>query len=251
MTGMTRPLEIMGCPCLSFSDESAVKDYLKGVVLSEVGGYTVAINAEKLMRRQSDAELDAVIRNAALPVADGAGAVLALKWLHRSRSIKVDMPRCTFEAANENGWRVFVLGAAEPINAAATEKIGRIYPGIKIVGRLNGYANYDAILSALEAAKPQIVFLALGSPKQELLAAKLSKVLKGVVFVGCGGALDILAGKVSRAPKFFIENNLEWAYRLYKQPSRWKRQLVLPVFFFRLVSETFASRLRRSNKAGS
>lgn len=251
MTGMAKPLEIMGCPCLSFSDENAVKDYLKGVVLSGGGGYTVAINAEKLMRRQHDVELDDVIRNAALPVADGAGAVLALKWLHGSSSIKVDMPRCTFEAANENRWRVFVLGAAEPVNAAATEKIGRIYPGIELVGRLNGYASYDEILSALGAAQPQIVFLALGSPKQELLAGKLSKVLKGVVFVGCGGALDILAGKVSRAPKFFIENNLEWAYRLYKQPSRWRRQLVLPVFFSHLVSETFSSRFRRSGKSGS
>ncbi|TXH02101.1 MAG: glycosyltransferase [Candidatus Moraniibacteriota bacterium] len=251
MSKMAKPLEIMGCPCLSFADENSVKAYLKGVVQSGSGGYTVAINAEKLMRRRSDSELDAVIRNAALPVADGAGAVLALKWLHGRSSLKVDMPKCTFEAADENGWRVFVLGSAEPVNAAATEKIAHIYPGINIVGRLNGYADYDGVLSALKAAKPQIVFLALGSPKQELLAGKLSKVLKGIVFVGCGGALDILAGKVSRAPKFFIENNLEWAYRLYKQPSRWRRQLVLPVFFSHLVSETFAMRLRRLIRTSS
>lgn len=237
--------EIMGCPCFAFRSELEVKSHLRRIVNSGGGGYTVAINAEKIVRRSKDSALDVVLKKAVLPVADGAGAVLALKWLHGKQSIKVDMPRCAFEAANENGWRVFILGSEEQVNAVAAEKVRSSYPSIKLVGRLNGYAGYDEVLLALQNAQPQLVFIALGSPKQELFAEKLSSVLSGVVFVGCGGALDILAGKVLRAPKFIIDNNLEWAYRLCKQPSRWRRQLVLPVFLYRLVKQSVMVRMRR------
>lgn len=245
MDELASSFEIMGCPCFAFVNELEVKNHLKRIVNSGRGGYTVAINAEKIVRRSSDLALDVVLQGAVLPVADGAGAVLALKWLHGKRSIKVDMPRCAFEAANECGWRVFILGSEEQVNAVAAERVRSIYPFIKLVGRLNGYASYDEILLALRNAQPQLVFIALGSPKQELFAEKLSRILNGVMFVGCGGALDILAGKVLRAPKFCIDNNLEWAYRLYKQPSRWRRQLVLPVFFCRLVKQSALVRMRQ------
>lgn len=236
-------LNILGCPCLPFDSEGMVKKKLKALVDLRYGGYSVAINAEKIVRRSRDVRLDDVIQGAALPVPDGAGAVLAMRWLHGQRSIKVDTPRCVLEAANEFGWRVFVLGSEESVNAAATSRIASLYPNIKVIGRLNGYADFGVIVEALTGSSPQVALLALGSPKQELLASELKDIIDGVLFIGCGGALDALAGKVRRAPKFFINNSLEWAYRLYMQPSRWRRQLVLPVFLMRLVFEVLRQRL--------
>ena len=84
----------------------------------------------------------------------------------------------------------------------------------------------------------------MGSPRQELMAKRIIDAVPGVFIVGCGGALDILAGKLKRAPRFMVENNLEWLYRLAKEPSRWRRQLVLPRYMLRLAAEAAAARIR-------
>jgi N-acetylglucosaminyldiphosphoundecaprenol N-acetyl-beta-D-mannosaminyltransferase len=80
--------------------------------------------------------------------------------------------------------------------------------------------------------------VALGSPKQEKFAAKINKILPNILFIGCGGALDILAGKITRAPKLFQDNHIEWLYRLILEPKRIKRQKILPVYLFKLIIET-------------
>lgn len=236
-------LSILGCPCTPFSDTKAVKDMLRDLVQHRQGGYSVAINAEKIERFERDPALQSVIKGAALAVADGAGAVIGLRVLHGARSSKIDLPRTLLESSDEGRWRLFIGGASESVNAQAAKTIKERYPGIGIVGRLHGYATEEELVAAVVSSKPQVMLLAMGSPRQELIAAKIVQELPGIFIVGCGGALDILAGTKQRAPRFMVENNLEWLYRLYKEPSRWRRQLVLPRYMLRLLGEATRQRI--------
>lgn len=241
MTAVT----ILDCPCVPFADEEAVKERLRTIVTAGEGGYSVAINAEKIQRYDHDEALRRVIDDAALPVADGAGAVIGLRLLHGVRSAKIDLPRVLLEAAQDAGWRLFVGGASKASNAGAMEEIMRRYPAMRIVGHADGYVPEADLIAAVAAARPQVMLLAMGSPRQELMAKRIIDAVPRVFIVGCGGALDILAGKLKRAPRFMVENNLEWLYRLAKEPSRWRRQLVLPRYMMRVFGEVAASRSRR------
>ena len=227
---------ILGAPCLLVESIDEAKTYIRDIIEGGTGGYSVAINAEKIMMYTKQPEMKIVMDDSVLPTPDGAGAVLGFKFLYGKRSIKLDLPKTIFELADKEKYSIFVFGAKEDNNEKAVEKIKEIYPDINVVGRRNGYfdSNED-IAGLLKKLSPQIVMLALGSPKQEIFAKEMSKALKGTLFIGCGGALDILAGKTKRAPEFFINNNLEWFYRLIKQPKRITRQLVLPIFLFKLV----------------
>lgn len=238
--GQTIP--VLGCPCIPFPDESAVKDALRDLVELERGGYSVAINAEKIQRYGHDDTLRGVIGGSVLPVPDGAGAVIGLRLLHGVRSAKIDLPRVLLETSDEAGWRTFIGGGSESVNESAACTIATRYPGVRIVGRANGYIPEAEMIAAVATARPQVMLLAMGSPRQELVAARVIDAVPGVFIVGCGGALDIMAGKLKRAPRFMVENNLEWLYRLYKEPSRWKRQLVLPRYMLRLAGEAVRRR---------
>lgn len=227
---------ILGCPCASFASEVDARRALQDIVTAGQGGYSVAINAEKIQRFDQDPELRSVIGNSILPVADGAGAVLGLRILHGFRSAKIDLPRALLQVSNEAGWRLFVGGATEAVNAAAAHAIAARYPGISIVGRISGFADEAELLDAVDRVRPQVMLLAMGSPRQELLAGRILAKVPNVFIVGCGGALDIMAGVKRRAPAFMVNNNLEWLYRLYKEPYRWRRQLALPLYVMRLLS---------------
>jgi N-acetylglucosaminyldiphosphoundecaprenol N-acetyl-beta-D-mannosaminyltransferase len=233
-------LEVLGCPCLSFSDIAAAKSYTLGILQSGRGGYSVAINAEKIILFDKSDSFKEIVNQSNLPLPDGAGAVLGMKLLHKSRSIKLDFPKLVFELAHENAFKVFILGSSEDVNSKAYAVLAQKYPNIQLVGRLNGYfESKEVVFEKLKDSKPDIVMLALGSPKQEIFAHSIYKDFPNILFVGCGGALDILSGRIKRAPKFFIENNLEWFFRLALQPKRIRRQKNLPLFLGRLLKAYF------------
>lgn len=234
-----RPL---GCPCIPLDSLDDAHRQITDLVNTGVCGYSVAINAEKIMLHKRDPGLCEAIEQSSFPYPDGAGAVLALKWLYGKRSIKLDMPKVALYLANANGWRLFVLGSREEVNRDACDAIRQRYPNIQIVGRLNGYESEERILQSLKDASPQLAMVALGSPKQELFACRVKSALNHTFMVGCGGALDVLAGRARRAPDFMVNNNLEWLYRLYKEPSRWRRQLKLVNFIVYLMVEKFSRR---------
>ncbi|RAJ10522.1 N-acetylglucosaminyldiphosphoundecaprenol N-acetyl-beta-D-mannosaminyltransferase [Chitinophaga skermanii] len=241
----TDKVEIMGCPCYCFESEEAAFLQVQDIIMAKNGGYSVAINAEKVMLYERNEKFRDIIANSVLPSPDGAGAVLGMKLLHKKKSIKLDLPRLILKIADANKLRLFVLGAQEEVNATASENIRKLFPNINIVARRNGFFKEDKEIADLVAQfQPDIVIMALGSPKQENLAAYLKAFAPSAFFVGCGGALDILAGKVERAPAFYINNNLEWFYRLASQPSRIKRQKVLPVFFFKLMFTVMKKKLK-------
>lgn len=227
--------KILGAQCLAVTSVEEIKDYISTLIEKGTGGYSVAINAEKIMMYSKDPQMKEVIDNSILPTPDGAGAVLGMKLLYGIKCIKLDLPKTIFELADAKKYRVFILGSKEDVNKQACDVLNQKHPGIIIGGRRNGYFEKDEeIIDLIRKSEPQIVITALGSPKQELLFKKLIVETPGVLFIGCGGALDALTGRVKRAPAFFVNNNLEWFYRLMQSPSRIKRQWVLPVFVMKL-----------------
>jgi len=232
------PLRVMGCPCLPFGSVQDARAYMEELLADGASHFSVAINAEKILKYREDGAFRAVVEDSRLTTPDGSGAVLALRWLHGASAVKLDLPRTALEVANERQLPVFVLGARPDVNEAACRTIAERYPRIRLVGRQDGYfTDEDQVIRTIAERAPRIVLLAMGSPKQENFAHRAAARTRGILFVGAGGALDILAGRISRAPAFMVENHLEWLYRLVKEPRRIRRQARLPGFFLSLLAE--------------
>ncbi|NWF55873.1 MAG: WecB/TagA/CpsF family glycosyltransferase, partial [Syntrophaceae bacterium] len=141
--------------------------------------------------------------------------------------------------AAQKGYRVFIYGAREEVNRRAAEVLQERFPAIRIAGRANGYLPEDQmgdLIDRINLSGAEILFVALGSPKQELWISRFREDLKTVrVCQGIGGTLDTLAGTVRRAPEFWCRWNGEWLYRLLAEPRRIKRQRVLPLFATQVI----------------
>lgn len=204
----------------------------------------LAVNPEKNFSVPKDPELWEVFGQADLLIPDGIGVVMAARILYgaeinRTPGVKLMHRIC--EMAAQDGHKVFIYGAKEEVNAGAAEKLKELYPGIKIVGRSNGYVKDDEqpdLVKKINESGAEILFLALGSPKQEKWFAFNKDKLEHVkVCQGIGGTLDTIAGTVQLAPESWQKLGLEWLYRLIKEPKRLKRQKVLPVFAFLVLWE--------------
>jgi N-acetylglucosaminyldiphosphoundecaprenol N-acetyl-beta-D-mannosaminyltransferase len=138
------------------------------------------------------------------------------------------------DIAEKGSYKVFIYGAKEDVNKKVVDELKNRYPNLKIVGRENGYVKYSEmpdLINRINASKAEILFLALGSPKQEKWYTTYKSRLQHVKVVqGVGGTLDTIAGTVKRAPKVWCKFQLEWLYRLIMEPNRIKRQKVLPAF---------------------
>ncbi len=196
----------------------------------------VAINAEKIIAAPD--EIREMINNN-VGYCDGIGAVKAL----RKKGLKdvVRLPGCELWLKvierHVSDWKFYVVGASPEVHKATIERLRREYPGINIVGHRDGYLNDDneqtALINDVAACKPDAVFVAMGSPKQERLMLEMQKVHEAV-YIGLGGSYDVYTGNVKRAPRAWQKMNLEFMYRLVRQPSRWRRQLNYIPFLYRL-----------------
>jgi N-acetylglucosaminyldiphosphoundecaprenol N-acetyl-beta-D-mannosaminyltransferase len=194
------------------------------------------VNPEFLVIAQQDAAFFAVLQVADRCVLDGWGAVLALRW----RGIRVPqrvtgsdgVPLLMARAALE-GWRVFLLGAAPGVAEKAAQKLRALHPTLQMVGVYAGSpdpAEAEAIIAKINAAQANILLVAYGAPQQDLWINQHRARLQVQVAMGIGGTLDFIAGVIPRAPRWMQKIGLEWLYRLYLQPSRWRRMRRLPLF---------------------
>ncbi len=233
--------KILGCPCVALDESEAVKTIIDLVIKKE-RGYTVAINAEKIWRYERDSSVRSLIDESIFPYPDGAGAVIGLRWLYGKKSEKVNMPVRALEAADHFKFRTFIVGASKANHELALKRIIDVYPNIDLVGNLHGFNSRETIVRQVLSSKPQLILIAMGSPKQEIVAREIISKLHSGIAIGCGGALDILSGNVDRAPEFMVMNNLEWLYRLWIEPERFRRQIFLPLFFLKLISSICTKR---------
>jgi len=216
----------------------------------------IAANPEKNFSVPKDAVLYDTFKNADLLLPDGMGVVMAARMLYGVGLERVPGSEFIFDIcdiADIGSHKVFIYGATENVNKKATNELENRYPNLKIAGRANGYVKDSEMLDLIDrinASKAEILFLALGSPKQEKWYATHKNQLHHVRIVqGVGGTLDTIAGTVNRAPEIWCKFQLEWLYRLIMEPRRIKRQKVLPIFAA-MVLITKIKMIMRGQRAG-
>ena len=193
-------------------------------------------NAEIMMDGITNKELREILNTSDMLVADGAGVVLASKILGKSVAEKVsgfDLAKNLLIASAKRPIKFFLFGGKPGIPERANANVICDYPGAEIVGTRNGYFTQEdesEIINQINNSGADILFVCLGAPKQEQWIHKHKEQLKVKVCMGLGGTIDILAENVKLAPDFFRNHGLEWLYRLYKEPWRFKRMLRLPKF---------------------
>lgn len=233
-------MDILGVPVTPFSMAEAV-DWLMERVAQNVTTQVVTANAEIIMMAQNLPAYRALLQQTDLILADGAGTVWAgrkLGYQVPERVAGFDLFLHLMQYGATHGTTFFLFGAAPGIAEAAKKKAEELYPGVKIVGTRNGYFNKEdepAIIQQINDSGADVLFAALGAPKQEFWLQEHRDELKPALRVGLGGSFDVLAGKMERAPKWMQEASLEWLFRLYKQPSRLGRMMALPKFVIKVL----------------
>jgi N-acetylglucosaminyldiphosphoundecaprenol N-acetyl-beta-D-mannosaminyltransferase len=200
----------------------------------------IAVNPEKVMAAQRDPQVKELINASTYQIADGVGILLAAKLKGgniTSRVTGVDMMAALLKFAEKDRYPVYFYGAKEEVVAKAIANIKDTHPGIQVAGYTNGYETDEAALvSRIHQSGAKMLFVALGSPKQELwIRRNLQKLPDVQVFQGVGGSFDVFSGTVKRAPAPFRKLGLEWLYRLASSPSRIKRQMNLPIFLMKVM----------------
>ena len=198
-------------------------------------GILVAINAEKILHAT---EQTRSIINRNIGYCDGIGAVMALN--KRGYKDVVKSPGCELwlkiiSALYKESKSFYLVGGKPAVIEATVAKLKEEFVGINICNYRDGYIKSDEekqlLIEDIASRKPDVVFVAMGSPKQELLMEEMSQKHQAI-YQGLGGSFDVYTGTVDRAPEWWVKHNLEWAYRLIKQPSRIKRQIHLVRFLF-------------------
>lgn len=207
------------------------------------GIHVVTLNAEMAMQAEQNPALAEVIHHAELVIPDGSGVVLYLRFLQQQqiqRCPGIELAEGLMQQASEANPRtsVFLYGSAPGVSNAAAAALQRKIPTLNIVGTQHGFVapeDQPQFLQTLKQLQPSIILVGLGVPRQELWIAQHRHLCPHSVWIGVGGSFDIWAGTKTRAPGWLRNNHLEWTYRLYQEPWRWRRMLALPKFAWRSI----------------
>lgn len=205
--------------------------------------YVVTPNPEFLLAAEKDPDFRRVLNSADLALPDGIGVVYSAKIM--GRPLKARVPGIEFAedmlaCLDERGGRLFLLGARPGVAEKAGENILARYPNITLCGTQDGYfRDEETVLLKVAAARPDLLFVCLGAPKQEKWMARWGRHTGARLAIGLGGALDVFAGNVERAPESWQKLGLEWAYRLKKEPQRAGRMARLPLVLVKAAGERF------------
>lgn len=216
------------------------------------GGHVVTLNAEMTMAARNHAPLRRVIQGSELVIPDGAGVVWALRLQgHRlRRQPGIELAEMLLGHAAALGWRVAWVGARDDRLQAAARFWKRRHPQLRLQRLIHGYQppdHWPMVEADLRRQQPELVFVGLGAPRQELWIDKARPRGHGL-WLGVGGSFDVWSGSVRRAPTFMQALQLEWFYRLLQEPGRWPRILQLPVFSGHVLMERGASLLNESRR---
>ncbi len=206
-------------------------------------------NTEIVMEAKKDKTLKDILNEGSIVIPDGIGLIYAAKIKKKNLPERVTGCDISFEIldiAEKEGYSIFLLGGEEGVAKEAGENLKKDYPNVKLAGVQNGYfkgthignPGHDEekeIIEKINTSGADILFVGLGAPKQEIWINENKDKLNCKVAIGNGGTVDILAGRVERAPQMFQKLGLEWLYRLVKDPKRIKRQMVIPLFILTIL----------------
>ena len=216
-----------------FASADELMEYVDGHM-----GILVAINAEKILHA-TDETRSIINRN--IGYCDGAGAVRAMKQKGYKNATKIAGCELWLKiiARYENEKTFYLVGAKPEVIAATEKKLREEFPNIRIVGCRDGYIRSEQdkmlLIDDISLKRPDVVFVAMGSPKQELLMEEMQHRHPNAIYQGVGGSFDVYTGNVERAPKWWVDHNMEFAYRLIKEPKRIKRQIHLVKYAYWLL----------------
>jgi|SRR6185503_5578201 len=234
--------EIFGVPVAAMTMEGAL-GLIDQAVQSKRRLQIGVVNAAKIVNMRRNEELRADVLSSDIVFADGMAVVWASRLLGRrlpERVAGIDLMMGMLERGNAGGYRVYCLGASQEILSRVVDRIGQDYPGVKVVGSRHGYfttADEAEVARNIADSRPDILFIAMTSPKKERFLSKWSPQLNVPVCHGVGGSFDVVAGYVQRAPERWQRLGLEWLYRVKQEPGRlWKRYLTTNSTFAMMVA---------------
>ena len=233
-------IDVMGVGFDSLTMDEAVAR-ARDLMAERRAAYVVTPNPEIVMLCRDDPAAMQAVQGADLVLPDGAGVVLASKLLKtplKQKVAGVDFADRLLSILEKTGGGLFLLGSKPGVAELAAQKMTEKHPKLYICGMNDGYFKDEApVIEKINAAKPDVLFVCLGAPKQELFMKNHLDELHIKLMIGLGGSLDSFAGTVKRAPKWMIRCNLEWLYRLIKEPKRFGRMLRLPKYLFAVLGK--------------
>jgi N-acetylglucosaminyldiphosphoundecaprenol N-acetyl-beta-D-mannosaminyltransferase len=245
-------VDILGCPVDNLSMEEALNQ-IDSCIGRGVPHQHVAINVRKVVGSYLNSELRDAVRQCDLALADGQPIVWASRMLGRplkGRVTGIDLMQQLLERAASRRYRVFLLGARQEVLERVIQHYQQNYPTLRIVGCRNGYWSRDRELEVVEAireAQPDILLVAMGSPKKEFFVSKYRSHMHIPFAMGVGGSFDVVAGNTRRAPAYLQRAGFEWFWRFLQEPLRLGRRYLVDAFIFGflLAREYFRYRLGR------
>jgi N-acetylglucosaminyldiphosphoundecaprenol N-acetyl-beta-D-mannosaminyltransferase len=234
---------VLGLPVHLLNDYT---EWLLGQFQRHQGIHVVTLNAEMAIQAEQDPDLARVIHKAELVIPDGAGVVLYLKYLQGcsvERCPGIELAEAIVRrVALEPDHAIFCYGGAPGVSQAAAKALQQQIPGLQVAGTQHGFLSdheQAELQETLAKLQPRIILVGLGVPRQEFWIVRHRHLCPEAIWIGVGGSFDIWAGSKTRAPAWLRNNHLEWVYRLYQEPWRWRRMLALPQFAWRSVLYRF------------
>jgi N-acetylglucosaminyldiphosphoundecaprenol N-acetyl-beta-D-mannosaminyltransferase len=239
--GIPESISILGTEVSVFDSYDHALELIRQRISSRLPTFCVAINSEKVYRARHDEGLSRALASADIRLCDGVGVSLASMLLHRKRLARctgIDLFLRLIRVAAQESWKIFLLGASPQSNHRACRALLNTCPDLRIVGRQDGYfKDSETVVDRINASGADLLFVGMGSPRQEHWISEQMPRLKTTFRMGVGGSLDILSGASKRAPSFFRKTGTEWLCRLLLQPSRLRRQMALPLFTLAVLKE--------------
>ena len=233
-------IDVLG---VGFDNVTMAEAVEQGMALlhSEGSHYVVTPNPEIVEACRENGAARAAVNGADLVLPDGIGIIKGAAMLGtplKEKTPGIEFAAHMMERMAGEGMSLYLLGAKPGIAEQAAEKLSAQYPGLKIAGTHDGYFKEDGpVVEDIRQSGADCVFVCLGAPKQEFWMAKNGPATGARLLCGLGGSLDVFAGTVERAPKFFCDHGLEWFYRLCKEPKRIGRMMKLPLFLVPVQQE--------------
>ena len=233
-------IDVLG---VGFDNVTMAEAVAHGRELLDAGGchYVVTPNPEIVEACRADAEAMAAVNGADLVLPDGIGVIYGAKMLKtplKERVPGIEFGTAMLEYCAKSGKPVFFLGAKPGVAEQAAENLKNRFDGLIVAGTKDGYFKDDAAAAAaIRESGAEMALICLGAPKQEKFMAKYGAATGAILLLGLGGSLDVFAGVAQRAPEFYVNHNLEWFYRLIKNPSRIGRMMKLPLFLVHVAKE--------------
>jgi len=240
--------DILGVEVDTFNHQEALEK-VKDLLDKGARGYIVTPNPEMVVASQKNKKFRLALNHSLLSLPDGIGLIFAAKLLGKKsvhRTTGVDFTYSLASLAAEHGYKVFFLGGFEKAAEKTAQALQKSLSELIVIGSLSDVLpekENDDIIKRLTEKEIDILFVALGSPKQELWLAENLHKTKAKLGVGVGGTFDFISARRTRAPGFLSKIGLEWTFRLAQEPWRLRRQLALPHFVLLTVRKKFLSRL--------